>query len=63
MHGVDGQTFFINPHQITTMREPVGTDRTHFPKGTRCVIVTTSGKFVPVTETCSEARDLIKRQP
>lgn len=61
VHGVDGQTFFLNPPQIATLREPVGDDRKHFPRGTRCVVVMSSGKFVPVLEQCSEVRDLATR--
>lgn len=59
LHGSDGQQFFVNPAQITSMREPVGTDLRHFPPRTHCVIVTTSGKFIPVQESCSQVRDII----
>lgn len=59
LHGSDGQQQYINPAQITSMREPVGSDRQHFPDRTHCVIVTTSGKFIAVQETCSVVRDII----
>lgn len=63
VHGVAGQLFFINPTLITTLREPVGDDRKHFPSGTHCVVVQADGKFVPVTETCGEVRDLAMHLP
>jgi uncharacterized protein YlzI (FlbEa/FlbD family) len=59
LHGPDGQEFYVNPQQITSIREPVGTDLRHFPKGTHCVVVTTSGKFLAVREPCAEVRDHI----
>lgn len=63
VHGPSGQTFFVNPRQITSLREPVGSDRKHFPPGTKCVISETDGKFVPVKERCAEVRSLIGESP
>lgn len=59
LHGSDGQSQFVNSSQITSMREPVGSDLSHFPPRTHCVIVTTSGKFIAVQETCGTVRDII----
>lgn len=59
LHGTNGQQFFINPHQITSMREPTGNDLRHFPTGTHCVIGTTDGKFVATQEDCDTVRNLI----
>jgi hypothetical protein len=59
LHGPGGQELYVNPEQITSIREPVGTDLRHFPRGTHCVVVTTSGKFLAVREPCAEVRDLI----
>lgn len=61
LHGAGGQPFFINPRQITSMREPLGPDRRHFPSGTHCVVATADGKFVPVREGCDTVRELIVR--
>jgi hypothetical protein len=59
LHGPNGQALFVNPAQITTLREPAGTDVRHFPKDTHCVVVTTSGKFLAVMEPCAAVRDAI----
>lgn len=59
LHGTNGQEYYVNPSQITSLREPMGDDLTHFPKGTHCVIVTTSGKFMAVREGCGEVRNLV----
>lgn len=61
LHGPDGQQYIVNPQQITSMREPSPTDLRHFSRGTHCVIVTTSGKFIAVMETCNEVRDRIDK--
>lgn len=55
VHGPDNQDYYIAIDQITTMRAPVASDlQKAFPSGTRCIIVTTSGKFVAATETCAD---------
>jgi len=52
--GPDGQRIDLNPNQYVTTREPRVGD--HFGKDVRCLINTTDGKFVTVTETCAEVR-------
>ena len=60
VHGPDGQTAFINTHEIATLREPATFDlRRHFARGTRCIVLTTDGKFLAVVETCGELRALL----
>ena len=59
LHGPDGQTVFINDHEISSLRMPVVNDLRHFAKGTKCVVVTTDGKFVAVVETCVKVRDMM----
>lgn len=61
VHGPDGQVAFVNTSEISTLRAPVADDIVrHFPKDTHCVIVTTNGKFLSVTETCGELRNQMK---
>lgn len=60
LHGTNGQTFYINPRQITSIREPSGNDRNRFPNGTRCVVSTADGKFTPVKENCNEVHDMLR---
>lgn len=60
LHGPEGQQILLNPAQVTTMRSPQGGDLGHFALGTHCVIVMTSGKFVPVREDCNNVRDQIE---
>lgn len=58
-HNPEGGTVYINPEQITTLREPAGADRRHFPASMHCVVVMASGKFVPVRESCKEIYELL----
>ena len=63
LHGPEGQRFFVNPAEITSVREPVGKDKLHFAPGMRCIIVMTNGKFIPTRETCDEVRAAVARPP
>ena len=57
VHGPDGQTALINIHEIASIRAPNATDLgRHFARGARCIVLTTDGKWLAVTETCSEIR-------
>jgi hypothetical protein len=57
LHGPDGQRAFLNPRTISSLREPIASDLKSFTKGVRCVVVTTSGKFIAVVETCTDIHD------
>ena len=59
LHGPDGQIVFINDHEISSLRQPIHNDLKHFVKGTKCIVVTTDGKFVAVIETCVKIRDIM----
>lgn len=59
LHGPQGQRFYVNPQQITTVREPLRTDMGYFGTGARCVIVMTNGKFVAVRDDCDTVRRLV----
>jgi uncharacterized protein YlzI (FlbEa/FlbD family) len=58
LHTLDGREIDINPKQITSMREAREDDEggKAFTPGVRCMVNTTDGKFVTVTETCEEVR-------
>lgn len=59
LHGPDNQRYWINPMQITSVREPIASDRIHFSPIVHCIIVTVSGKFMPVRETCDQVRRVV----
>ena len=61
LHGLAGQRIFINTHEITSVREPVGSDRRHYAPGTACLVVTVNGNVTPVREACDEVLRLLKR--
>ena len=62
VHGPDGQTAFLNSHEITALRAPTKSDMTrHFPKGSGCIVTLTDSKFVAVVETCAELRATLSR--
>ena len=52
LHGPDGQEIDINPREIASLREPSSVSEGHFPKGVRCVVIMTNGRFNLVREDC-----------
>jgi hypothetical protein len=61
VHGPAHQRIYINPSEITSLREPLAHD--HFAKGTRCLIYLTNRNFIAVTETCEHVRKLLLANP
>lgn len=62
LHGPDGQAYYVAPAHISSLRQPTGADlERHFPPHTRCLIVTTNGKFLAAIETCDDIRNRLTR--
>jgi hypothetical protein len=59
LHGPQDQLIDINPDQVDSLRKPRA-DEGHFPKGVRCLISTTDGKFSTVMEDCETVRASIE---
>lgn len=64
VHGPDGQTAFVNIYTISNLREPTKKDLSqYFSHKVNCIIVTTNGKFISVTETCQTLHNtLVEKQ-
>jgi len=64
LHTVDGREIDINPAEITQLHESKIDDSPDrlMVKGVRCVVSTTDGKFISVTEDCSEIRTTINQE-
>lgn len=63
LHGPDGQLFYVNPHEIVALRAPRGDDLGHFARGTRCILSTVDGHFIPVREDCEDVRNRLEVRP
>lgn len=62
LHGPDGQTAWVAPAQITSLRAPTATDLgRHFARGSRCIVTLTDSKFVAVVEDCPAIRGMLAR--
>lgn len=57
------QRIDINPAEVTSIRDSHDAREGHLAKGTKCVVVMTSGKFVAVSESCEEVRKRIMGPP
>lgn len=57
LDGPGGQKIFVNPREVTSIREPRGMGQQHFAPGTRCVVFMSNGNILAVTESCSAIRD------
>jgi len=63
LHGPDGREIDVSADEITsvTCKMP-NKENKLFAEGVNAVINTTDGKYVSVRETCSEVRDLIRKE-
>ena len=52
--GPGSQPVYVNPENVSSVREPRTINRAHFAPGTRCVLVMTNGLMVSVVEDCDE---------
>lgn len=58
LHGADGQTYYVNPHEISSLRQPTNADlHRYFACNVHCIVVTTNGKFLAAAESCNAIRD------
>jgi hypothetical protein len=58
--GPDGQTVWINPADVVSVREPRGEG--HFDADVHCLLYTADSKFIAVTETCDQVRIRLKAE-
>lgn len=56
LQGPGGQTIWLSPQHVISVREPRGTTQGHWPAGTRCLVMTTDGRFLTTTESCGVVR-------
>ena len=56
LHGPNGQQIDLNPHEISSIREPSEGSEGHFEKGTRCLVFMTNGKVNAVSEDCDTVK-------
>lgn len=58
LHGLDGQTIYVNPSEIVSARAPA-TEYLH--ENIKCTLQTADGKLINVTDGCGEVMRLIGR--
>jgi uncharacterized protein YlzI (FlbEa/FlbD family) len=61
MQGPNGQRIWLNPAQITNIREP--RSETHFAPGTKCLLYQSDGKIVAVVEFCADVIRKLQEAP
>lgn len=57
LHNAAGDPVFINPFQITSLRQPSKFHAYHFAKGTQCLVFVSNSNMVGVRETCQQVSD------
>jgi hypothetical protein len=60
LHGPGNQIIYVNPSQITNIREPRDMNLRHFAVGTRCVVIMTNGNFIAVHDPCRVVRQQLE---
>jgi hypothetical protein len=58
-HTPAGTDIYINPDQISSIREVRPDSKGHFAKGTKCVIVMTNGHTNTVIEDCATIHKML----
>jgi hypothetical protein len=61
LHGPTGQLIYVNPAEVTTIREPLAAS--HFAREVRCLIYLTNRNFITVRETCDRVRVKLLSNP
>jgi len=59
LHAPDGHEVFVNPAEVTLLHQKL-TGKAGFVESATCLINTTDGKFVTVTENCLSVINAIK---
>jgi hypothetical protein len=63
LHALNGALIDVNPDAIASLRSPSLHDGHHYTKDAHCLINTTDGLHLSVTETCSEVlREIAKEK-
>jgi hypothetical protein len=60
LHGPTGQAIYLNPHEVTSLREPQ--TQGHLAPGTRCLIYMSNRNFIAVREACGEVRQRMEER-
>jgi hypothetical protein len=63
LNGPEGQTIFVNPAEIVSIREPRDSQTEHFAAGIHCVLQTADGKLINVTDECNAVRHKLGAKP
>lgn len=62
LHAPNGALIFINPEEISSIREPAAGALKHFAPGTHCVLVLNNGHFNAVREGCGAVRAKLQQR-
>ena len=60
LHAPDGHEVFVNPGEVTTLHQKLGAGKGTFTEMAACLINTTDGKFITVSENCLKVLDAMK---
>ena len=63
VHGPTGHKIYVNPLGITSIREPADASPGHFASGTKCVLIMASGRFIAVSDTCTQVLRVLALTP
>ena len=62
LHGPNGQEIDINPHEVSSIREPAAVAEGHFPKGTKCIVIMNNSRVNAVLEDCNTVRIMVEKE-
>lgn len=60
LHGPQGQTVWVNPTEVVSVRTPQSENRKYLVRGARCVVTMTNGNIFAVLDECDEVMHRIE---
>jgi hypothetical protein len=60
--GTDQQKIWVNPQQVISVREPRGIETGHWPRGTRCLLLTMDSRLIVSSESCNDVRRKLQQE-
>jgi hypothetical protein len=61
LHGPAGQIIYVNPREVSSIREPLQTG--HFARGVQCLVYLSNRNFITVIEPCETVRLKLSAYP
>ena len=60
LHGLEGQTIWVSPRKVVSVRTPRDMAENHYAPGVQCVLEMTNGTRVVVVDPCKDVLEALE---